>query len=57
MAVGEFELTTAALFDLGVFLTVVGAVMLALASLSRIAVRAGETQNVRAYGVDPAKGG
>jgi multicomponent K+:H+ antiporter subunit A len=55
--VGEFELATAALFDLGVFLTVLGAVMLALASLSRIAVRAGETQNVRAYGIDPAKEG
>jgi multicomponent K+:H+ antiporter subunit A len=33
----EFELATAAIFDLGVFLTVVGAVMLALASLSRLA--------------------
>jgi multicomponent K+:H+ antiporter subunit A len=34
--VGEFELATAMGFDLGVFLTVVGVVMLALAGLSRI---------------------
>jgi len=34
-----FELATAMGFDLGVFLTVVGAVMLALASLSRLAIR------------------
>jgi multicomponent K+:H+ antiporter subunit A len=33
----KFELATAMLFDLGVFLTVVGAVMLALANLSRLA--------------------
>ncbi len=38
--VGEVELATAAIFDLGVFLTVVGAVMVALANLSRIARRA-----------------
>jgi multicomponent K+:H+ antiporter subunit A len=50
----EFELATAALFDLGVFLTVLGAVMLALASLTRIAVRAGETLNVRPFDVDPS---
>ena len=34
--IGEFELATAMAFDVGVLLTVVGAVMLALASLSRI---------------------
>tara|TARA_B100000674_G_scaffold34686_1_gene24213 strand:- start:9372 stop:12179 length:2808 start_codon:yes stop_codon:yes gene_type:complete len=34
--VGEFELASAMGFDLGVFLTVVGAVMLALAKLSQI---------------------
>ncbi|WP_162784756.1 monovalent cation/H+ antiporter subunit A [Paracoccus suum] len=34
------ELATAALFDLGVFVTVLGAVMLALASLSRLGVAA-----------------
>ncbi|NHF73062.1 monovalent cation/H+ antiporter subunit A [Paracoccus xiamenensis] len=38
----EFELATAMAFDLGVFLCVVGAVMLALNSLSRIARRTGE---------------
>ena len=45
----EFELATAALFDLGVFLTVVGAVMLALASLTRIARRAGQSENLTAF--------
>lgn len=38
--VGEFELTSAMIFDTGVFLTVLGAVMLALAQLSAIAKRA-----------------
>ena len=33
----KFELATAALFDLGVFLSVVGAVMLSLESFSRLA--------------------
>jgi multicomponent K+:H+ antiporter subunit A len=51
----EFEWTTASLFDLGVFLTVLGAVMLALASLSRIAVRAGEKVNLRPFGIDPSQ--
>ncbi|MCA0872453.1 monovalent cation/H+ antiporter subunit A [Seohaeicola saemankumensis] len=37
----EFELATAALFDLGVFLAVVGAVMLALESLARFAWQPG----------------
>ncbi|MDP5216924.1 monovalent cation/H+ antiporter subunit A [Ruegeria sp. 2205SS24-7] len=37
----EFELATAALFDLGVFLAVLGAVMLALESLSRFAWQPG----------------
>ena len=41
----EFELATAMGFDLGVFLCVVGAVMLMLDSLSRSARRAGETVN------------
>ncbi len=44
-----FELATAAIFDLGVFLTVLGAVMLALASLSRLAVRSGEDINRAPY--------
>src|SRR3546814_18395045 len=38
--VGTFELAPAMLFDLGVAVTVVGAVMLALAELSHIAQRA-----------------
>ncbi len=38
--VGEFELTSAMPFDVGVFLTVVGAVMLALANLSKLGRRA-----------------
>jgi multicomponent K+:H+ antiporter subunit A len=39
--IGEFELASALPFDAGVFLTVVGAVMLALANLSRMGRRAG----------------
>ncbi|PKP90002.1 MAG: monovalent cation/H+ antiporter subunit A [Alphaproteobacteria bacterium HGW-Alphaproteobacteria-16] len=38
--IGEFELATALLFDLGVFAVVFGAVMLALAQLSHISQRA-----------------
>jgi multicomponent K+:H+ antiporter subunit A len=45
----EFELASAAIFDLGVFLCVLGAVLLALASLSRLALRTGEGINTRAY--------
>ncbi|MFN4154819.1 MAG: monovalent cation/H+ antiporter subunit A [Paracoccaceae bacterium] len=52
----EFELATALLFDIGVFLTVLGAVMLALASLSRIGLRAGETVNVQPFDIDPSEG-
>ncbi|SIT01420.1 monovalent cation/H+ antiporter subunit A [Paracoccus saliphilus] len=48
----EFELATAMGFDLGVFLCVVGAVMLALNSLSRIARRAGETVNEKPMDID-----
>lgn len=50
----EFELATAMLFDLGVFLTVLGAVMLMLYSLSRIARFAGETVNVEPMDYDPS---
>jgi multicomponent K+:H+ antiporter subunit A len=50
----EFELATAAIFDLGVFLCVLGAVLLALASLSRLALRSGTTPNTRAFDIDPA---
>jgi len=50
----EFELATAMLFDLGVFLTVLGAVMLMLHSLSRISRDAGEPVNEDAMDFDPA---
>lgn len=54
--IGEVELATAMAFDVGVFFTVVGAVMLALANLSRIARRA-ERQpvNREAMDVDPSR--
>jgi multicomponent K+:H+ antiporter subunit A len=50
----EFELATAAIFDLGVFLCVLGAVLLALASLSRLGLRAGDVVNTRAYDTEAA---
>ncbi len=50
----EFELATAMLFDLGVFLAVLGGVMLMLYSLSRIARYAGETVNVAPMDYDPS---
>jgi multicomponent K+:H+ antiporter subunit A len=37
--VGEFELASAMLFDLGVFLTVVGVIMLILANLGKLTMR------------------
>jgi len=54
----KFELATAMGFDLGVFLTVVGSVMLALASLSRMARRteapvSSEPMDFRPTPVDP----
>jgi len=51
----EFELATASIFDLGVFLCVLGAVLLALASLARLGLRTGEAANTRAFDIDPAK--
>lgn len=48
----EFEVATAAIFDLGVFLCVLGAILLALASLSRLALRTGEGANTRAYDIE-----
>lgn len=51
----EFEWATAIAFDIGVFLTVLGAVMLALKSLSSIAHSAGETVNVTAMDINPAR--
>ncbi|WP_297616295.1 monovalent cation/H+ antiporter subunit A [uncultured Roseicyclus sp.] len=50
----EFELATALLFDLGVFLCVLGAVMLMLYSLSRLARHAGETVNQEPMEYDPS---
>ncbi|MDR9392699.1 monovalent cation/H+ antiporter subunit A [Roseovarius sp. SYSU LYC5161] len=50
----EFEWATAMAFDLGVFLTVLGAVMLMLYSLSRLARHAGETVNVEPMDYDPS---
>lgn len=51
----KFELATAMLFDLGVFLTVLGAVMLILYSLSRLARTAGQTVNVEPMDFDPSE--
>jgi multicomponent K+:H+ antiporter subunit A len=51
----EFELATAAIFDLGVFLCVLGAILLALASLSRLALRTGEPVNTRAFDINPSE--
>ena len=55
--VGEFELATAMLFDIGVALAVIGAVMLALAELSHIAQRAHKEsfEDDGPMDVDPAK--
>lgn len=50
--IGKFELASAMLFDTGVFLTVFGAVMLALAQLSHIAARA-----ARAHAAQHSEGG
>jgi len=51
----EFELATAFLFDIGVFFAVLGAVMLTLYSLSRIARYAGETTNPDPMDYDPSR--
>ncbi len=48
----KFEIASAVAFDLGVFLCVLGAVLLALASLSRLALRSGEVVNTRAYDIE-----
>lgn len=50
-----FELASAALFDLGVFLTVLGAVMLALASFARLSVRSGTRASTGAFDIDPSE--
>ncbi len=51
----EFELATAALFDLGVFLAVVGAVMLTLESLSRLARRQEMPDAEHPMDIDPSR--
>jgi multicomponent K+:H+ antiporter subunit A len=49
----KVHLASAIAFDIGVFLTVVGTMLLALASLSRLGRRSGETVNTRAMDIDP----
>ena len=51
----KFELATAALFDLGVFLAVVGAVMLSLESFSRLARRADTADSEHPMDIDPSR--
>ncbi|PTX55498.1 multisubunit potassium/proton antiporter PhaA subunit /multisubunit potassium/proton antiporter PhaB subunit [Litoreibacter ponti] len=51
----QFELATAALFDLGVFLAVVGAVMLSLESFSRLARRAHVPESEHPMDIDPSR--
>jgi multicomponent K+:H+ antiporter subunit A len=55
--VGEFELASALAFDIGVALTVVGAVLLALKELSHVAQRAekDEAHDDAPMDIDPAK--
>jgi multicomponent K+:H+ antiporter subunit A len=56
--IGEFELATAMLFDIGVALTVIGAVMLALAQLSQVAERAEKEtppETETAMDIDPGR--
>ena len=51
----KFEIATAALFDLGVFLAVVGAVMLTLESFSRLARRAHVKDSDSPMDIDPSR--
>ena len=51
----EFELATAALFDVGVFLAVVGAVMLSLDSFSRLARTAHSQDAEHPMDIDPSR--
>jgi multicomponent K+:H+ antiporter subunit A len=51
----EFELATAMGFDLGVFLAVVGAVMLSLESFSRLGRRAGAAVSDYPMDIDPSR--
>jgi multicomponent K+:H+ antiporter subunit A len=50
----KFELATAMIFDLGVFLVVVGTVMLVLSSISRLAIRGGTTVACAPLDIDPS---
>ncbi|ANT61068.1 cation:proton antiporter [Salipiger sp. CCB-MM3] len=51
----KFELASAMAFDLGVFLSVVGAVMLSLESFSRLARRADTETSEHAMDIDPSR--
>ena len=51
----KFELATAALFDVGVFLSVVGAVMLSLESFSRLARRSESIESEYPMDIDPSR--
>lgn len=51
----KFELATALVFDLGVFLSVVGAVMLSLESFSRFSRRANMESSDYAMDIDPSR--
>ena len=51
----KFELATAMGFDLGVFLSVVGAVMLSLESFSRLGRRAGTEVSEHAMDINPSR--
>ncbi len=51
----KFEVATAALFDLGVFLAVVGAVMLSLESFSRLARLAAQEEDDHPMDIDPSR--
>lgn len=51
----KFELATATFFDLGVFLAVVGAVMLSLESFSRLARRAHVPESEHPMDIDPSR--
>jgi multicomponent K+:H+ antiporter subunit A len=53
----KVHLASAIAFDVGVFLTVVGTVLLALASLARLGRRSGETVNTTAMDVNPLADG
>ncbi len=51
----EFELATAMAFDLGVFLAVLGAVMLSLESFSKLAQRSDRMKEDHAISIDPSR--